>query len=145
MIRLPPRSTRTDTLSPYTTLFRSIGHYKTATTSQGARELDSLLSRLDSKNISYRRLSGNEIQAELGAYHCTNAVWLPRCVLVQPARLIHGLLRTLPPQVRLYTGSPVEHLENGRPHPLRIGKHVVTADTAIGRAKVRTPVPIAHL
>src|SRR3546814_16354712 len=26
MIRLPPRSTRTDTLFPYTTLFRSAGH-----------------------------------------------------------------------------------------------------------------------
>src|SRR3546814_20157074 len=26
MIRLPPRSTRTDTRFPYTTLFRSIGH-----------------------------------------------------------------------------------------------------------------------
>src|SRR3546814_3146546 len=26
MIRLPPRSTRTDTLFPYTTLFRSVGH-----------------------------------------------------------------------------------------------------------------------
>src|SRR3546814_8340636 len=27
MIRRPPRSTRTDTLFPYTTLFRSDGHY----------------------------------------------------------------------------------------------------------------------
>src|SRR3546814_14305693 len=27
MIRLPPRSTRTDTLVPYTTLFRSIGEH----------------------------------------------------------------------------------------------------------------------
>src|SRR3546814_13318842 len=27
MIRRPPRSTRTDTLFPYTTLFRSIGYY----------------------------------------------------------------------------------------------------------------------
>src|SRR3546814_5744409 len=26
MIRRPPRSTRTDTLFPYTTLFRSLGH-----------------------------------------------------------------------------------------------------------------------
>src|SRR3546814_3157224 len=26
MIRRPPRSTRTDTLFPYTTLFRSVGH-----------------------------------------------------------------------------------------------------------------------
>src|SRR3546814_1492959 len=27
MIRRPPRSTRTDTLFPYTTLFRSLGHH----------------------------------------------------------------------------------------------------------------------
>src|SRR3546814_10987895 len=27
MIRRPPRSTRTDTLFPYTTLFRSVGHH----------------------------------------------------------------------------------------------------------------------
>src|SRR3546814_1490742 len=30
MIRLPPRSTRTDTLFPYTTLFRSEGNGRTA-------------------------------------------------------------------------------------------------------------------
>src|SRR3546814_12358905 len=30
MIRLPPRSTRTDTLFPYTTLFRSTGHHQVA-------------------------------------------------------------------------------------------------------------------
>src|SRR3546814_2859235 len=31
MIRRPPRSTRTDTLFPYTTLFRSVGEVATAT------------------------------------------------------------------------------------------------------------------
>src|SRR3546814_14915126 len=35
MIRRPPRSTRTDTLFPYTTLFRSIGPAST-----GGRELE---------------------------------------------------------------------------------------------------------
>src|SRR3546814_5630333 len=30
MIRPPPRSTRTDTLFPYTTLFRSVGHLRRA-------------------------------------------------------------------------------------------------------------------
>src|SRR3546814_14685929 len=30
MIRRPPRSTRTDTLLPYTTLFRSLGNYRLA-------------------------------------------------------------------------------------------------------------------
>src|SRR3546814_2828086 len=31
MIRRPPRSTRTDTLFPYTTLFRSVQHFPDAT------------------------------------------------------------------------------------------------------------------
>src|SRR3546814_752451 len=37
MIRRPPRSTRTDTLFPYTTLFRSHGHWKTTTFVAGPR------------------------------------------------------------------------------------------------------------
>src|SRR3546814_1075073 len=35
MIRLPPRSTRTDTLFPYTTLFRSLGATRATSTSAG--------------------------------------------------------------------------------------------------------------
>src|SRR3546814_18573656 len=35
MIRPPPRSTRTDTLCPYTTLFRSINRHKTFSTPHG--------------------------------------------------------------------------------------------------------------
>src|SRR3546814_2305231 len=37
MIRRPPRSTRTDTLFPYTTLFRSPPRYRTPTPSTRAR------------------------------------------------------------------------------------------------------------
>src|SRR3546814_12547559 len=37
MIRRPPRSTRTDTLFPYTTLFRSVGLYWAQPAGQGAR------------------------------------------------------------------------------------------------------------
>src|SRR3546814_17168504 len=36
MIRLPPRSTRTDTLFPYTTLFRSAAHLEFARRAIGA-------------------------------------------------------------------------------------------------------------
>src|SRR3546814_18108647 len=36
MIRRPPRSTRTDTLFPYTTLFRSRGHHYGTRSSTGA-------------------------------------------------------------------------------------------------------------
>src|SRR3546814_9720418 len=37
MIRRPPRSTRTDTLFPYTTLFRSDVHANLARTAEGAK------------------------------------------------------------------------------------------------------------
>src|SRR3546814_4443761 len=37
MIRRPPRSTRTDTLFPYTTLFRSVGHLQSLPKSDGLR------------------------------------------------------------------------------------------------------------
>src|SRR3546814_8913063 len=43
MIRLPPRSQRTDTLFPYTTLFRSLGSGATA---DPARQLARLVSRI---------------------------------------------------------------------------------------------------
>src|SRR3546814_1531944 len=40
MIRRPPRSTRTDTLFPYTTLFRSFSHGYTASTMWTRIEID---------------------------------------------------------------------------------------------------------
>lgn len=108
-----------------------IGHYKTATTQRGARELDELLLRLDSTNSPYRRLSLANIQTEMGAQHCTNAAWFPNCVLVQPAQLIHGLLTTLPKQVQLYTSSAVHQLTKGNPNILSVGRYQVKADTVI--------------
>src|SRR3546814_5444314 len=43
MIRRPPRSTRTDTLFPYTTLFRSSQKTKTFVTQRSCLHLDALL------------------------------------------------------------------------------------------------------
>src|SRR3546814_8857835 len=40
MIRLPPRSTRTDTLFPYTTLFRVVAKLAKATTPEDAAEIE---------------------------------------------------------------------------------------------------------
>src|SRR3546814_12307369 len=42
MIRRPPRSTRTDTLFPYTTLFRSVGDFLYSRSFQLMVELDSM-------------------------------------------------------------------------------------------------------
>ncbi|CAM5303561.1 glycine/D-amino acid oxidase-like deaminating enzyme [Aquamicrobium terrae] len=119
--------------------WQDIGHYKTSTTLQGARELDHLLARLDGKGISYRRLSRLDISAEIGAAQCTNAVWLPNCVLVQPARLIQGLLATLPDQVKVYTNSAVDRFDIGNPHTLGVGPHEIKADLVVFCNNVTLP------
>src|SRR3546814_4030192 len=55
MIRLPPRSTRTDTLFPYTTLFRSLA----AVTGQDDVEFGLLFSSLGSSAAAGRGSHGN--------------------------------------------------------------------------------------
>src|SRR3546814_19919805 len=49
MIRLPPRSTRTDTLFPYTTLFRSLGY---SVFEYGALELDKSVLRGENDRLT---------------------------------------------------------------------------------------------
>src|SRR3546814_948414 len=51
MIRRPPRSTRTDTLFPYTTLFRS----------DGADELETLVATLGAQGYEVVDMRGNEM------------------------------------------------------------------------------------
>src|SRR3546814_2796544 len=60
MLRQPPRSTRTDTLSPYTTLFRSVGRGTEA-------ELDRTMSRLGSNRIEIFASSARSGAVRLGA------------------------------------------------------------------------------
>src|SRR3546814_1740009 len=63
MIRRPPRSTRTDTLFPYTTLFRSPSD---SSSSYAASTMRRLRSRIWSRLISTTRLAER-------ASHCTGA------------------------------------------------------------------------
>src|SRR3546814_4466036 len=58
MIRRPPRSTRTDTLFPYTTLFRSFCHGRSI-------ELEHLPSRIADYRDDKARSAGAELLAQL--------------------------------------------------------------------------------
>src|SRR3546814_16577811 len=65
MIRRPPRSTRTDTLFPYTTLFRSSGPHVTAfraATTESLRQQGS--GRLSGLADGFRTLGPREAQAD---------------------------------------------------------------------------------
>src|SRR3546814_5444417 len=72
MIRRPPRSTRTDTLFPYTTLFRSTGNmelYLTASDSKiscaDMKLKPKKLSKFDSYAVPQNRLRSEEHTSEL--------------------------------------------------------------------------------
>src|SRR3546814_17723234 len=85
MIRLPPRSTRTDTLLPYTTLFRSddvdVDLIALRVTGEGVRDDAAEIRRrieadrcidtdrdIDSRNAGRRRLAGGECQRQLARF-----------------------------------------------------------------------------
>src|SRR3546814_13449581 len=61
MMRLPPRSTRTDTLFPYPTLFRSLGEDRTLTDDLGEIG-DGVLENL----LVAHRLANTHVQGDLG-------------------------------------------------------------------------------
>src|SRR3546814_2259983 len=58
MVRRPPRSTRTDTLFPYTTLFRSAGEDQRGVVPRGRRAADRLDSTLVKNFVPFGRWIG---------------------------------------------------------------------------------------
>src|SRR3546814_1821273 len=67
MIRRPPRSTRTDTLFPYTTLFRSDREVRFHTAICLAHSDGRLLEAQDTTRVRFRRLREDEIQRYIDA------------------------------------------------------------------------------
>src|SRR3546814_7449346 len=72
MIRRPPRSTRTDTLFPYTTLFRSVG--AAIGLVGGGHERDAADRGLDARQLRHGRGieidGGRIVRRSAGAGHC---------------------------------------------------------------------------
>src|SRR3546814_3914360 len=66
MIRRPPRSTRTDTLFPYTTLFRSLGIWDWGFGKAGSRgrQLSSRIPNPESRLVTQQRRAPGESTAE---------------------------------------------------------------------------------
>src|SRR3546814_13403829 len=87
MIRLPPRSTRTDTLFPYTTLFRSRRSILCGSEEQVQRGLDRALPRvLHRHHAEIRRAGGDFLEHLLDARQRQRPGRMPEV-------LVHSLLR----------------------------------------------------
>src|SRR3546814_9399719 len=115
MIRRPPRSTRTDTLFPYTTLFRSMLVF-------------AWRYRQSNKEATYDPEWSHSTQLEL-------VIWsVPLLIIVALGALTWIGTHTLDPY------RPIERLDSTRP----IDADAKTLQE-IGRAHVCTPVTNAHL
>src|SRR3546814_17438937 len=91
MIRRPPRSTRTDTLFPYTTLFRSAGdllaQLRGGTRRQGRKRRDPRRHRAGDDAagpVPARCGAGAPEQADAGVYRLSEAI-APECAPTSPA------------------------------------------------------------
>src|SRR3546814_2006995 len=132
MIRRPPRSTRTDTLFPYTTLFRSAtGHAvllivrRSHRDGNGASVLGHLDPRVKVETVPDRLFTGRAIAKALAAF----APDVVHCHLRRATRIV---ARTQPPAALVAT----LHIDFNSP--------VYGAMDAIGRAPVCTPVTNAN-
>src|SRR3546814_7615218 len=62
MIRRPPRSTRTDTLFPYTTLFRSTALVESVAMGSIAAPVPDYVPHLPERTVSERSLSASQLE-----------------------------------------------------------------------------------
>src|SRR3546814_20375469 len=120
MIRRPPRSTRTDTLCPYTTLFRSEASCSCASQAEPGQKHASLRSLPSSalrapSPVNGRRLVGTKLAARprrLGHETRDRPYLPPRAVTCPPQSTLHVTTpRRPPPSADI---SPVDH-----PAPVR--------------------------
>src|SRR3546814_17701522 len=113
MIRRPPISTRTDTLFPYTTLFRS----------------ESVLDEIG------RRLE-NFASDEFGQGSCVDRLDGPRFLIVPATPLSLGALRAQERALHVALAEPIVGDPNGR-LSIRIAAALITRDESVDRKSTR--------
>ncbi|MBB3224966.1 NAD(P)/FAD-dependent oxidoreductase [Pseudoduganella umbonata] len=87
------------------------GKYQGAVGPRGQAYLDHFERLLGELGEPFRRAGREELKAVLGTGHYSDAIFTPGCYLMQPAALVTGLARSLPPNVELLEESPIRRLE----------------------------------
>src|SRR3546814_3630100 len=90
MIRRPPRSTRTDTLFPYTTLFRSFSNFF------GLNDL------FETPSLTGGVMAVENQGSDLGI---SNTIRVRESIVADPSYLSRGALRGAPPDLTLGVGD----------------------------------------
>jgi glycine/D-amino acid oxidase-like deaminating enzyme len=86
------------------------GFLRAAAGEEGRRLLARWLAWLDAAGSRHRWLDAEAAAAVTGTRFYRAAIHLPGTVTVQPAALVRGLARSLPPEVEIFEGSPVRRI-----------------------------------
>jgi len=81
--------------------------------------LDHFADMLSLAGFAYEVVAGDALARRLGTDYYHSAIYTRGSVLVNPAELVRGLVKTLPSSVALFENSPVQGIEYGPPHTLQ--------------------------
>src|SRR3546814_2849464 len=123
MIRQPPRSTRTDTLFPYTTLFRSPRRRATAPSrASGASSASAIASPSERQPLRaefHHRAGGRSEEHTSELQSLMRISYAVFCLKKQTYTTINRhLLTTLLHQLALHTSFTFQHTQHLHTHPL---------------------------
>lgn len=85
----------------------AVGKYQGAVGARGSQFLTHFSKLLDELGESYLWKTREELKEVLGTEHYEQAIFTPGGFLMQPAALVQGLAKNLPPNVGLYENSPI--------------------------------------
>ncbi len=103
------------------------GKVHVAATRAGSRSLDVMQKRLESIGEPVERWDPETLRSYLGIECFHDGVYTPGCILMQPAALVTGLARSMPPNVDVFENSAVVSRTRGQVHELETAKGRVTA------------------
>ncbi|WP_346274850.1 FAD-binding oxidoreductase [Burkholderia cenocepacia] len=110
------------------------GKYMAGHETENLKNLENFATMLGQAGFEYEMVSGADLSRRLGTQYYQSAVYTPGNVLVNPAALVRGLVKTLPSNVTLFENSPVQAIEYGPPHTLRFLGGTIVATTVIQAA-----------
>ncbi len=86
------------------------GTYRAAAGTTGEMALDQYRAFLEAAELPFQALNRDQLEQKLGTRFYRRGLYSPHCYLAQPAALIRGLAKKLPPSVTVYERTPVTQM-----------------------------------
>ena len=111
--------------------WQNAGKYMAAHETTNLKGLDHFVKQLTADGFEYEDICGETLNKRLGTSYYQRAIYTKGNVLVNPAALIRGIAKALPPSVSLYENSAVTEINYGSKHTIKTSNGVIKAKFVI--------------